>query len=75
MIAPDELQPENVFADETDNDASSEDTAEFKAAFEFLAYVERGRLASPVKVGHSTRWRVGDVPAALNAGGRNVDRA
>lgn len=27
--------------------------------------VERGRLASPVKVGHSTRWRVGDVRAAL----------
>jgi predicted DNA-binding transcriptional regulator AlpA len=27
--------------------------------------VERGRLAPPVKVGHSTRWRVGDVRAAL----------
>ena len=27
--------------------------------------VERGRLASPVKVGGSTRWRVGDVRAAL----------
>jgi predicted DNA-binding transcriptional regulator AlpA len=32
--------------------------------------VERGRLASPVKVGHSTRWRVGDVRAAL-AGARH----
>lgn len=27
--------------------------------------VERGRLTHPVKVGHSTRWRVGDVRAAL----------
>lgn len=27
--------------------------------------VEWGRLASPVKVGHSTRWRAGDVRAAL----------
>lgn len=27
--------------------------------------VGRGRLASPVKMGHSTRWRVGDVRAAL----------
>jgi predicted DNA-binding transcriptional regulator AlpA len=29
--------------------------------------VGRGRLASPVKMGHSTRWRVGDVRAALAA--------
>jgi predicted DNA-binding transcriptional regulator AlpA len=28
--------------------------------------VGRGRLASPVKMGHSTRWRVGDVRAALD---------
>jgi predicted DNA-binding transcriptional regulator AlpA len=27
--------------------------------------VSRGYLAPPVKVGHSTRWRVGDVRAAL----------
>jgi predicted DNA-binding transcriptional regulator AlpA len=32
--------------------------------------VERGRLAHPVKVGHSTRWRIGDVRAAL-AGARH----
>jgi predicted DNA-binding transcriptional regulator AlpA len=31
--------------------------------------VERGCLASPVKVGCSTRWRVGDIRAAL-AGAR-----
>ncbi len=27
--------------------------------------VKDGRLAQPIKVGHSTRWRVGDVRAAL----------
>jgi predicted DNA-binding transcriptional regulator AlpA len=32
--------------------------------------VERGRLAAPLKVGHSTRWRAGDVRAAL-AGARH----
>ncbi len=58
MSALDELDLGNMFADEPDDDASSE-----------------GRLASPVKVDHSTRWRVSDAPAALNAGGRNVDRA
>ncbi len=33
--------------------------------------VERGRLAPPVKVGHSTRWRVGDVRAALAEASRH----
>jgi predicted DNA-binding transcriptional regulator AlpA len=27
--------------------------------------VGRGRLAPPIKMGNSTRWRVGDVRAAL----------
>lgn len=35
--------------------------------------VAQGRLSPPVHVGaRSTRWRVGDVRAALNGGGRNV---
>jgi predicted DNA-binding transcriptional regulator AlpA len=33
--------------------------------------VERGRLAPPVKVGGSTRWRVGDVRAALAGASRH----
>jgi predicted DNA-binding transcriptional regulator AlpA len=33
--------------------------------------VGRGRLASPVKMGHSTRWRVGDVRAALAGASRH----
>lgn len=33
--------------------------------------VEWGRLAPPVKVGGSTRWRVGDVRAALAAASRH----
>lgn len=36
--------------------------------------VAGGRLAPPIKVGFSTRWRVGDVRDLLT-GGRNVDRA
>jgi len=31
-----------------------------------------GRLSKPIKVGGSTRWRVGDVRAALRGGGGNV---
>jgi predicted DNA-binding transcriptional regulator AlpA len=35
--------------------------------------VSQGRLSPPVHVGaRSTRWRVGDVRAALNGGRRNV---
>jgi predicted DNA-binding transcriptional regulator AlpA len=30
--------------------------------------VEHGRLAHQVKIGHSARWRVGDVRAALKGG-------
>ncbi len=35
--------------------------------------VAAGRLPAPVKVGGSSRWRVGDIRAVLK-GGRNVDR-
>ena len=30
--------------------------------------VGQGRIACPVKVGHSTRWRVGDVRGLLKGG-------